>query len=86
MVTKEPCIYENSEKNKEKVFDFSTISKKPFHGGADLNLMDDFMKALSCTDYKLRTSIENSVESRCICYEAERSRLIGKTISLVVML
>lgn len=68
--------------NEERVFNFSNISGKPFHAGADLNLVDDFVKALSCKECKLRTSIENSVESHRICYEAERSRLIGKTIDL----
>ena len=68
--------------NEERVFDFSHISKKPFHAGADLKLVDDFVKALSCKEHKLRTSIENSVESHRICYEAERSRLTGKTIEL----
>ena len=68
--------------NEERVFDFSHISKKPFHAGADLKLVDDFVKALSCKEHKLRTSIENSVESHRICYEAERSRLTGKTVEL----
>ena len=68
--------------NEERVFDFSNVSKKPFHAGADLNLVDDFVKALTCKGYKLRTSIENSVESHRICYEAERSRLSGRTIEM----
>lgn len=68
--------------NEEKVFDFSTISKRPFHGGADLNLVDDFVNALTDQSHKLYTSIENSVESHRICYEAERSRLTSKTIAL----
>jgi len=68
--------------NEEQVFDFSDISNKPFHAGADLNLVDHFVKALSNKEYELQTSIENSVESHRICYEAERSRLTGKIIEL----
>lgn len=66
--------------NEERIFDFSNVVKKPFHAGADLNLVDDFVKTLTSTGHELRTSIENSVESHRICYEAERSRMTNKTI------
>ena len=68
--------------NEERIFDFSNISQQPFHAGADLKLVDDFVKALSYKKHQLRTSIANSVESHRICYEAERSRLTGQTIIL----
>lgn len=68
--------------NEEQVIDFSDISKKPFHAGADLDLIDDFVKTLRCKDHTFRTCIELSVESHRICFEAERSRLTSKTIEL----
>lgn len=66
--------------NEERIFDFSNVVKKPFHAGADLNLIDAFVKALTCKGYQLQTSIEHSVESHRICYEAERSRTTNRTI------
>lgn len=67
--------------SKERVFDFSNITKKPFHSGADLNLVDDFIKALRFKNYKFRSPIDNSIESHRICYEAERSRHNGKIVN-----
>ena len=67
---------------REKIFDFSSIVGTPFHAGADLNLIEDFIHTLACREHDFRTSIEQSVESHRICYEAERSRLTGQTIRL----
>lgn len=64
----------------EKVYDFSDIAGTPFHAGADLNLIADFIDALLEGRGGLATSIERSVESHRICYEAERSRKEGRTI------
>ena len=67
----------------EQVFDFSDILGTPFHAGSDLNLIEDFVNTLSRKEHRFRTSINHSVESHRICYEAERSRLTGETITLL---
>lgn len=64
----------------EEVYDFSDITGTPFHAGADLNLIADFVDALLEGRGGLATSIERSVESHRICYEAERSRREGQTV------
>ncbi len=64
----------------EEVYDFSDIVGTPFHAGADLNLIADFVDALLEGRGGLATSIERSVESHRICYEAERSRREGQTV------
>ena len=48
----------------------------------DLNLIEDFVDTLSRREHRFRTSIDRSVESHRICYEAERSRLTGRTVIL----
>ena len=67
----------------EQVFDFSDILGTPFHAGSDLNLIEDFVDTLSRKEHRFRTSISHSVESHRICFEAERSRLTGETITLL---
>lgn len=64
----------------ETVYDFSDIKHKPFHAGADLDLMADFIEAIQTEGKYLRTSIDLSVESHRICFEAERSRKEKRTI------
>ena len=64
----------------EEVYDFTDIAGTPFHAGADLNLIADFVDALLEGRGGLATSIERSVESHRICYEAERSRREGQTV------
>lgn len=73
------CKFRGAE---EKIYDFSNILGTPFHAGADLNLIEDFVDTLSRREHRFRTSIGHSVESHLICYEAERSRLTGETITL----
>ena len=64
----------------EKVYDFSDIAHTPFHAGADLAIMADFIDAIRTERRDLVTSIERSVESHRICFEAERSRKELRTI------
>lgn len=64
----------------ETIYDFSDIQGTPFHAGADLNLMADFVDAVASGRQALATSIELSVESHRLCYEAERSRREGRTL------
>lgn len=64
----------------EKVYDFSDIAHTPFHAGADLAIMADFIDAIQTGRRSLVTSIDRSVESHRICFEAERSRKELRTI------
>ena len=64
----------------ETVYDFSNLSHQPFHAGADLDIVADFIDAIHSEEKYLRTSIDLSVESHRICFEAERSRKEQRTI------
>lgn len=66
----------------ETVYDFSEVAGQPFHAGADLNLVADFVEAVRGVDTVFRTPIDHSVESHRICFEAERSRHEGRTVIL----
>ena len=65
---------------KEEVYDFSDLTHQPFHAGADLNIVADFIDAIQKNRRNVVTSIEQSVESHRICFEAERSRKEQRTI------
>lgn len=67
----------------ERIYDFSDILNTPFHAGADLNLIEDFVETLHRGKHTIRTGIDLSVESHRLCFEAERSRLCGQTIDLL---
>ena len=64
----------------ETVYDFSGLAHQPFHAGADLAIIADFIDAIRTRRRDLVTSIERSVESHRICFEAERSRKEQRTI------
>ena len=64
----------------ETVYDFSDLAHQPFHAGADLAIIADFIDAICTGRRDLVTSIERSVESHRICFEAERSRKEQRTI------
>ena len=65
---------------KETVYDFSGLAHQPFHAGADLAIVADFIDAIRTGRRDLVTSIERSVESHRICFEAERSRKEQRTV------
>ena len=65
---------------KVEVYDFSDLAHQPFHAGADLNIVADFIDAIQKNRRNVVTSIEQSVESHRICFEAERSRKEQRTI------
>ncbi len=58
----------------ETVYDFSDLAHQPFHAGADLAIVADFIDVIRSGRRDLVTSIDLSVESHRICFEAERSR------------
>ena len=64
----------------ETVYDFSGLAHQPFHAGADLAIIADFIDAIRTGRRDLVTSIECSVESHRISFEAERSRKEQRTI------
>lgn len=63
-------------------FDFSHVANMKFHGGADLALMDDFIRAVKNPGVKIQTDIEGALETHRVIFEAERSRHIGATLTL----
>ncbi len=66
----------------EEICNFEKLAGSPFHAGADLQLVEDFVDALTRSDHPFLTTVEESIESHRICFEAERSRLSGTTIWL----
>ncbi len=65
------------------IFDFSDLEGKPFHAGADLRLVDNFLKAVNGEQAEDNlTTIEESMKSHLLCFEAEHSRHTGQTINL----
>jgi hypothetical protein len=64
----------------ETVYDFSDLAHQPFHAGSDLAIVADFIDAIRTGRQDLTTSIEYSIESHRICFEAERSRKEKRTI------
>lgn len=55
-------------------YDFSDIAGTPFHAGADLRMMENFVEAVADPSKPLETSIEDSIESHRICFKAEEFR------------
>lgn len=60
----------------EEIYDFSAYCGEcNFHGGADLNIVADFVRAVREKDASLlRTDITTSLESHRIAFEIEKSR------------
>lgn len=61
----------------DEVFDFSSNAGEcNFHGGADLNIVGDFIAAVATGDASLLpTNIDSSLESHRIAFEIEKKRL-----------
>ena len=54
---------------------------QPFHAGADLNIVEEFVNSITkSNEGVLSSTIESSIESHVVCYEAETSRLTNQTI------
>ena len=66
----------------EKVYDFSDLCGQPFHAGADLNIVEEFVNNISRSNSgcEFSSTIASSIESHVVCYEAETSRLTNQTI------
>lgn len=69
--------------NEEQMFDFSDLCSQPFHAGADLNIVEEFVNSITrSANGILSSTIDSSIESHVVCYEAETSRLTGQTIEI----
>ena len=65
----------------ERVYDFSDLCGQPFHAGADLNIVEEFVNSITrSNEGVLSSTIESSIESHVVCYEAETSRITNQTI------
>lgn len=58
----------------DEVFDFTGEAGQPFHAGADLRLIGDFIDAVQDPSRPLGCSIDELIESHIVCFEAEKSR------------
>ena len=65
-----------------RVIDFSHTRGLPYHAGADLNIVANFVDSIANNIEEMATSIDLSVESHRLCFEAERSRLEHRIIEL----
>lgn len=60
-------------KGKRRRYEFD--DNMPFHSGADIAIMEDFVTAICDRSHKMRAPIECAVESQRVCCDAEHSRL-----------
>lgn len=67
----------------EQFFDFSHLEHQPFHAGADLNIVEEFLRVIeSDNSEQICSNVEGAIGSHIVCFEAERSRLIGQVIEV----
>jgi hypothetical protein len=70
-------------RSREEKFNFSETLNMPLHGNADLKIIEDFLQAVrDPQNHKLRSPIEEALESHIVCFKIEESRQTGKTIEL----
>lgn len=55
-------------------YDFTQLKGKPYHAGADLRMVEDFVLSLMDDGHAPATPIDDAVESHRICFMAEESR------------
>lgn len=67
-----------------ETIDMSAEADKPFHAGSDLRLVETFIRAIRENRPELieGISVADAIRSHRICFEAERSRLTGLTVSM----
>lgn len=70
-------------RSREERYNFSETLNMPLHGNADLKIIEDFLQAVRDPEnHKLRSPIEEALESHIVCFKIEESRQSGKTIEL----
>ena len=68
---------------KHEEYDYTEVCKQPFHAGADLQIVDSFLKTVRGEKPAIPlTTITDALRSHRLCFEAERSRRSGSTITL----
>lgn len=75
------CVTHFRSRRQEE-FNFEEMFNQPFHAGADLKIMGDFIGAIQGRVDKLPSLVDGAIESHVICFEAERSRRSGETLHL----
>ena len=69
-------IVNRFDTKESQIFEFSHIADAPFHAGADIELVEDFINTIKNRNVKnYRVSIKNSLDSHLIAFEAENCRL-----------
>lgn len=70
-------------RGKQEIFDFTEIFNRPLHGSADLNIVEDFLEAVSDPEnHKVLCPVSDALESHLVCFRAEESRLSDKILPL----
>lgn len=64
------------------VIDFSHLSSQPYHAGADLNVVEAFIQAVSSSCKSMCSDIADAVASHIVCFDAERSRREGRVVNI----
>ncbi len=65
---------------KSETLDFSEECRKPFHSGADHRIVESFLNAVRHGKNEGATTVEDSLPSHMVCFNAELSRTTGKTL------
>ncbi len=73
-------IHNDYVTGERKVYDFSEVAKLPYHAGADLALVADFVRAVEEKDFDFRVAIKHSLQSHKIAFYAEQSRVEKRVI------
>lgn len=55
-------------------YDFTDLVRQPYHGGADMHIISDFIKAVRGEETHLPSLIDDALKSHIVCFEAERYR------------
>lgn len=64
-------------------FEYSSIDSNPFHGGADLRIVEQFLNSIRDEGKeKSSTTIDEAIKVSVICHEADESRRSGETRKL----
>lgn len=68
--------------NQQKTYNFLHTLKQPFHAGADLKIVEEFLYAIRHKKNHLSSLLHNSILSHLVCYAAEESRVEGKVVNI----
>lgn len=64
------------------VIDYSHLERQPYHAGADLNIVEAFLRAISPCCEKMCSDITDAVASHIVGFNAERSRREGRVVNI----